>query len=81
MKKVKSSHQLVFVIPKASVASLLSLKDLRAKNLKSTYSVFMKINESEDSASVVLEGDKTNCETVKALILGKLDEMVSLIHY
>ena len=79
---MKKSYELVFDIPKISVGSLLSLSDFSIKKLKSAYSVFMKINESvenAENATIALNGEKVNCETVKSLILGKVDEMVSLI--
>jgi len=83
MQKMKKSYELVFDIPKITVGSLLSIGDFSSKKLNSAYSVFMKINQTLDkpeNATIALEGEKVNCETVKSLILGKVDEMVSLIH-
>lgn len=41
----------------------------------------MKINETEENANVVLEGEKTNCEILKAMIEGKVEEMVRFINF
>lgn len=80
MKKIKNSYQLLFDVPKAAVGYLLGQNDFSSKKLKSKYSVYMKIIETEESANIVLEGEKNNCEILKALILRKVDEMVSYIN-
>ena len=67
-------------LPTVIIAGLFSRGELNRYKIKEKYSVNITIEETEDTAKVVVEGEKSKCEAVKSLLLEKVDHVVLSLH-